>query len=108
MADSKLRAVLVYRLDTSSDGTSTSSTMLAKYDYAGDYEAHGGSANEALYGARDGNYAEAVSMMISKNLPGALSDPSNIGGFKSIQSETHQVVYGADSSGVCTFPFFKK
>jgi len=101
MADRKLRAVLIYRIDSSSNGA-TSSTMLAKYDYAGDYEAHGGSANEALYGARDGNYAEAVAMMIAKNLPGALIDPSTIGGFKSVQSETHQVVYGADSSGVCT------
>jgi len=73
--------------------------MLAKYDYISDYEAHEGAAG-TLYAGR-GNYGEAVTMVLKNDPPGAGAEVGNIGGFKVVQSDVHQVVYGGDSDGIC-------
>lgn len=96
MTDNKLRCAVVYRMDEGGV------TMLAKYDHASQYETHGGAANDptTLYGGRDKSYADAVGLVISNDPPGS-PDAGTIGGFKVVQSEAHQVVYGADSDGLC-------
>ena len=73
--------------------------MIAKYDHAGQYETHGGAATSSLYGGRDKDFADAVQEAVSKDPPGGLS--GGFGGFKVIQSDVHQLVYGADPSGIC-------
>lgn len=95
MTDNKLRCALVYRLESS--GTAV---CVAKFDYAGQYESHGG-ANSSLYGGRDKSYAEAVAGVISNDPPSGLSQPGTLGGFKVVQSDQHQIVYGADVDGLC-------
>jgi hypothetical protein len=94
MSDIKLRCALVYRLG----GGKT--VCVAKYDHAGQYETHGG-ADSSLYGGRDQSYAEAVAGVISGDPPGGLSQSGTLGGFKVVQSDQHQVVYGADTDGIC-------
>merc|ERR1712232_254035 len=49
----------------------------------------------------DTDYAKAVSMIISNDPPGGLTEAGKLGGFKVVQSDIHQVVYGADSEGIC-------
>lgn len=95
MSDQKLRCALVYRLEAG--GT----VNLAKYDHASQYETHGGTDDGALYGGKDKSYAEAVARVIENDPPSGLSESGSIGGFKVVQSDQHQVVYGADSDGVC-------
>lgn len=73
--------------------------MIAKYDHAGQYETHGGAATSSLYGGRDKDFAEAVQEAVGKDPPGGQA--GGFGGFKVIQSDVHQLVYGADPSGVC-------
>lgn len=100
MSDDKIRCVLVYRLD-SSIGSTPGVTCLAKYDFISDYEAHDGAVTEgALYAGR-GNYGDAVSMVIKSDPPGSGAEVGTIGGFKNVQSDQHQVIYGGDSSGLC-------
>jgi len=100
MSDDKLRCAVVYRIDASL-GASTTATLLAKYDHAADYESHAGAAdNGSLYGGRDNSYAEAVEMVIKNDPPGS-GETGTIGGFKVVQSDLHQVIYGADSDGLC-------
>jgi hypothetical protein len=102
--DKKLRCALVYRLSEESGGTAP--VMLAKYDHASQYESHGGAggADETtLYGGRDQSYVQAVSAVITNDPPGGLSESGTIGGFKVVQSDQHQVVYGADADGICTY-----
>jgi len=99
MSDDKLRCAVVYRIDASL-GASTTATLLAKYDYARDYESHAGAVDGSLYGGRDNSYAEAVEMVITNDPPGS-GETGIIGGFKVVQSEIHQVIYGADSDGLC-------
>jgi len=94
MADTQLRAVLAFRVDEQS------ATLLAKYDHAAQYETHGG-AEGGLYGGRDKNYADAVSMVIGSDPPGKPTSPGTFGGFKVVQSDVHQIVYGADTNGLC-------
>jgi len=118
MSDSKLRCVLVYRLDgsrSSSHGASdsgegialgtlspgASATILAKFDHASEYDSHAGSAPGGLYGDKEKNYADAVGMVIGGSPPGGVSEEGAIGGFKVVQSDIHQVVFGADSDGLC-------
>jgi len=93
MTDNKLRSALVLRLEGGS-GIVT----LAKFDHAGQYETSGGKSS--LYG-RDADYAEAVSAVITKDPPGGLSSSGSVGGFKVVESDQHQVVYGADNEGIC-------
>jgi vesicle-associated membrane protein 7 len=97
MSDKKLRCALAYRLE------SGSSVLLAKYDYASQYESHGGAVADetTLYGGRDKSYADAVAAVISNDPPGGLAEHGTIGGFKVVQSDQHQVVYGADLDGIC-------
>lgn len=99
MADTKLRCALVYRLE------SGKAVRLAKYDHAGQYESHGGAATDelALYGGRDKSYAEAVAKVIENDPPAGLAEAGSIGGFKVVQSDQHQVVYGADAGSICKF-----
>lgn len=96
MSDTKLRCALVYRIEAGSP------VPLAKYDHASQYESHGGAADEAaLYGGKDKTYAEAVAKVIENDPPSGLAEAGTIGGFKVVQSDQHQVVYGADSDGIC-------
>lgn len=98
MADTKLRCALVFRLEAGS------TVCVAKYDHASQYESHGGAVDEtALYGGRDGTYAEAVGKVIENDPPSGLAESGSIGGFKVVQSDQHQVVYGADSEGICKY-----
>ena len=111
MTDTKLRCALVYRLestgpsDSGGDGIALSNlsncTLLAKYDHASDYENSGGGSGGALYGDREKNYAEAVGMVVGNDPPAGVSEEGVIGGFKVVQSDMHQVIYGADSEGLC-------
>ncbi len=121
MSDCKLRCVLVYRLEgktTSSHGNPTDSsgegialtklssgataTLLAKYDHASDVDSHAGStAGGGLYGDKEKNYGDAVGMVVGGDPPGGVSEEGVIGGFKVVQSDVHQVVFGADSDGLC-------
>lgn len=112
MADTQLRAVLVYRIeagtstpsfgdDSPVSGGSVTATVLAKYDHASQYETHGGSEQSSLYGGRDKQFADAVSMVIGNDPPGKTAETGSLGGFKVVQSDLHQIVYGADSDGLC-------
>lgn len=120
MSDNKLRCVLVYRLQRTKTATADSSssggggvdgialanlspgpvTLLAKYDHASEFE---GSAPGGLYGDREKNYADAVAMVISGDPPRGITEENTIGGFKIVQSDMHQVIYGADSRGLSEF-----
>jgi len=95
MSDNKLRCALIYRIET--DGNAV---CIAKYDYAGQYETHGG-ADSSLYGGRDKSYAEAVGGVVSNDPPSGLAQNATLGGFKVVQSDQHQIVYGADIDGLC-------
>jgi hypothetical protein len=94
MSDNKIRCAISYRIDNAS-----AVTLLAKYDHASQYEASGGATG--LYGGKDKSYDEAVGMVIKNDPPSASINEGAIGGFKVVQSEAHQVVYGADSKGLC-------
>ena len=98
MSDTKLRCALAYRLEGNGPPV-----MLAKYDHAGQYESHGGASQDetTLYGGKDKAYAEAVARVIENDPPSGLAEAGSIGGFKVVQSDQHQVVYGADADGVC-------
>lgn len=95
MSDNKLRCALVYRIESGGNAV-----CVAKYDHAGQYETHGG-ADSSLYGGRDKSYADAVGGVISNDPPTGLSQSSTLGGFKVVQSDQHQIVYGADADGLC-------
>mmetsp|Transcript_11792 Transcript_11792/g.16518 ORF Transcript_11792/g.16518 Transcript_11792/m.16518 type:complete len:259 (-) Transcript_11792:135-911(-) len=95
MSDNQLRAVLVYRLESSG------ATVLAKYDHASQYETHGGAEGSSLYGGRDKNYADAGALVIGNDPPGKPSEGNTLGGFKVVQSDVHQIIYGADIDGIC-------
>lgn len=97
MSDNKLRCALVYRIERGGNAV-----CVAKFDYAGQYETHGG-AESSLYGGRDKSYAEAVGGVVSNDPPSGLSQSSTLGGFKVVQSDQHQIVYGADIDGLCKF-----
>jgi len=84
MGDNKLRCALIYRLEQSGDPV-----ILAKYDHASEY------------GSNDKSYANAVGMVIGGDPPGSVADEGVVGGFKVVQSDMHQIVYGADSEGLC-------
>jgi hypothetical protein len=98
MNDKKLRCALAYRLDATT-------VILAKYDHASQYESHGGANVDetALYGGKDKSYAEAVARVIENDPPSGLAESGQIGGFKVVQSDQHQVVYGADADRICKY-----
>jgi len=90
---------MVYRLQ---GGGSPNPVILASYDHANSYESHGGSASEeGLYGGKGGDYSKAVAKVIANDPPGGLAEGGKVGGFKVVQSDQHQVVYGADKDGIC-------
>jgi len=100
MTDSTLRCALIYRQEV--EGDSSKYVPLAKFDHAGSYETSSGSADETqLYGGRDTDYSNAVSMIIANDPPGGLIEAGAIGGFKVVQSDQHQVIYGASNEGTC-------
>ena len=74
-------------------------TLLAKYDHASDYE--GSSGSGGLYGDREKNYAEAVGLVVGNDPPSGVAEEGVLGGFKVVMSDMHQVIYGADSEGLC-------
>jgi vesicle-associated membrane protein 7 len=94
MSDNKLRCALIYRIEGGGKPV-----CIAKYDHAGQYETHGG-ADSSLYGGRDKSYAEAVAGVIQNDPPTGLAQSGQIGGFKVVQSDVHQVIYGADMDGL--------
>jgi hypothetical protein len=94
MSDQKLRCALIYRLGNGSP------TLLAKYDHAGQYESTGGAG---IYGNRDKSYGDAVAAIIENDPPTGLAESSSLAGFKVVQSDQHQVVYGSDADGICTY-----
>jgi hypothetical protein len=101
MADEKLRSVLVYRLEAGL-GSLPTLVPVANYDFMTDYEAHAGATTEgALYDGRGKGYSEAVSIVIANDPPGSGGEVQQIGGFKVVSSDAHQVVYGGDSDGLC-------
>ena len=79
--------------------------MIAKYDHASQYETTGGTDQGTLYGGRDKNYADAVGKIIGSDPPSGLSEAGKIGGFKIVQSDVHQVVYGSDTDGICKYGY---
>ena len=95
MSDNKLRAALVFRLSSSSSssmselesGGDGAATLIAQYD-------HGGGASEK-------NYADAVGLVIRADPPRGVSEEGTMGGYKIVQSDMHQIVYGADTDGLC-------
>lgn len=95
MSDNKLRCALIYRI-----GSGGTAVCVAKYDHAGQYETHGG-ADSSLYGGHDKSYAEAVAGVVTNDPPSGLSQSGTLGGFKVVQSDQHQIVYGADIDGLC-------
>lgn len=97
MTDNKLRCAMIYRLE---GGGSPKPVILASYDHANQYESHGG-ADGGLYGGKGGDYAKAVAKVIGNDPPGGLAEGGKVGGFKVVQSDQHQVVYGADKDGLC-------
>ena len=111
MSDNKLRCALVYRLEANTGDSSTGesgvalsnlsggTTLLAKYDHASEVE------SGELYGSRDKSFADAVSMIVGGDPPSGVAEENAIGGFKVVQSDMHQVVYGADSEGLCELFF---
>lgn len=121
MSDNKLRCALIFRLEgtktpsshggEAGDGIALSNlspgpvVLLAKYDHASEYESHAGGGGGGLYGDKEKNYADAVGMVVGGDPPGGVSEEGAIGGFKVVQSDLHQVIYGADSDGMCEFFF---
>lgn len=95
MPDNKLRCLLAYRLGKEP-------VVIAKYDHASQTETHIGESG-TLYGGRDKDYADAVALVIGKDPPGQVNDSNKIGGFKVVQSDIHQVVYGADNDDLCKY-----
>lgn len=90
---------MIYRLDGGGSGA-PNPVILASHDHANSYESHGGAGGD-LYGGKGGDYAKAVAKVIANDPPGGLAEGGKVGGFKVVQSDQHQVVYGADKDGLC-------
>ena len=88
--DKKLRCAVIYRLE----GDGPTAIPLAKFDHA--------AAKDASYeGKKKADFAKAVARVIGADPPTGVPKGSKVGGFKVIQSDEHQVVYGADPDGLC-------
>jgi len=114
--DNKLRCALVLRIENaSSQSIETTTTLLTKYDYAGqDNDITTSSSDDEednntkpLYG-KGLDYSVLVQEAIASDpILIVLGDNSadnngNFGGFKVIQSDSsHQLIYGADDRGIC-------
>jgi len=92
VSDNKLRAALVFRLSSPEleSGSNGAATLIAQYD-------HGGG------GASEKNYADAVGLVIRSDPPRGASEEGTMGGYKIVQSDMHQIVYGADTDGLCEY-----
>jgi len=116
MTDNQLRCALAFRLESHGESSrsaddvetggvamsdlslsSATAVVLAKYDHASQYES--GGSEGSLYGGRDKSYADATALVIGNDPPSA--NGAGISGFKVVQSEIHQVVYGVDGDGLC-------
>ena len=97
--DNKLRCTVIYRLD----GDGPTAVPLCKLDYAASIETHkkDGGTSEELYGAKKADFAKAVARVISNDPPTGISKGTKCGGFKVVQADVHQVVYGADTNNIC-------
>ena len=101
MTDSKLRCAMIYRLEGGGGGGATP-ILLASNDHANTYESHKGAADEkSLYGGKGQDFAKAGAKVIAGDPPGGLAEGGKVGGFKVVQSDQHQIVYGADKDGIC-------
>jgi hypothetical protein len=96
-SDDKLRCVIVYRLE----GAGPTAVTLAQLDYLKQVTTHGDP--EDLYGGKKANFAKAVARVVGNDPPTGVSKGQKVGGFKVVQSDEHQVVYGADLEGICKF-----
>jgi hypothetical protein len=94
MSDNKLRAALVFRLSSSLSALESggAATLIAQYD-------HGGGVG----GGVEKNYADAVGLVIRSDPPRNVSEEGTLGGYKIVQSDMHQIVYGADTDGLCEY-----
>ena len=95
-SDNKLRCAVIYRLE----GPGPTAVPLCKLDYAAKVESHT-DADEGLYGGKKADFAKAVARVISNDPPTGISRGTKCGGFKVVQADVHQVVYGADSDNIC-------
>lgn len=103
MSDNKVRCALIFRLAQGGDTPTT--LLLASHDHAAKYETHQGRDATVFDGNRDQSFAQALGALIQSDPPSALTESGVIGGFKFVQSDQHQVIYGADGDGVCEFFF---
>lgn len=102
MSDDNLRSALVYRIDVNLNKPVV--TILSKYDHMSNYESHSGAVTErSLYGGCGKDYVDAISILVANNPPtsGNIGSDGSIGDFKVVKSDYHQVVYAADSDGLC-------
>jgi len=102
MSDDNLRSALVCRIDTNLNSPLV--TVLAKYDHMSNYESHAGAITEcSLYGGRGKDYVDAIRILITNDPPTTsnVGTDVSIGGFKVVKSDYHQVIYAADSDGLC-------
>lgn len=102
MSDDNLLSALVYRIDFNLNSPVV--TMLAKYDHMSNFESHAGAITErSLYGGCGKDYVDAISILVANNPPSPGNDSTygNIGGFKVVKSDYHQLIYAADSDGLC-------
>jgi len=100
--DDKLRCAVVYRLEA----PGPTAIILAKYDYAAETSSSvgddfsGGSGGCGV-GNKKADFAKAVARVISNDPPTGVDARSKCGGFKVVQADVHQVVYGADANNIC-------
>ena len=99
-SDNKLRCAIIYRLE----GAGPTAVPLAKLDYAGQVETHK-KDDEGMYGGKKADFAKAVARVISNDPPTGIGKGTKCGGFKVVQADVHQVVYGADADNICKLPF---
>ncbi|CAB9498912.1 whole genome shotgun sequence [Seminavis robusta] len=96
-SDDKLRCAIVYRLE----GAGPTAVTLAQLDYLKEVETHKKDSEGDLYGGKKANFAKAVARVVGNDPPTGVSQGQKVGGFKVVQSDEHQVVYGADLEGIC-------
>ena len=101
MTDNKLRCAILYRLSAEEPYC----VVLAQLDHAKQYDTHNTtrSTEPQYYGGHEQPFAKAVGTLIHDDPPLALTETDVIGGFKVVQSNQHQVCYGADGDGICKF-----
>lgn len=88
--DKKLRCAVVYRLE----GDGPTAIPLCSFD-------HAAAKDGSRAGEQKANFAKAVAKVIGADPPTGVAKGAKAGGFKVVQSDEHQVVYGADPDGLC-------